>query len=287
MIVFPNAKINLGLNVLRKRGDGFHDLDTLFYPVPLCDVLEIVIVRDNVSDKNGYDIQVKTENGYTINFTSSGLPVSGDPRNNLCIRAILAFDKNYGLPGDLAVHLHKIIPMGAGLGGGSSDAAFTLKVLNQLSGNKANEKALLKIAAELGSDCSFFIRNTPAYGKGRGELLTSATTSLAGYHLVIVMPELHIGTASAFRGITPGLPVERIEEITRLDVVSWKNRLVNDFETSVFSDNPEIAALKAKLYDQGAVYASMTGSGAAVYGLFINSMVPPIFLKEAYFHFFF
>ncbi len=283
MIVFPNAKINLGLNVLRKREDGFHDLETLFYPVPLCDVLEIVIVKKNSSGKNDNIIQIETYSGFTISYSSSGLPVSGETKNNLCIRACLAYDKNFGLPGDVAIHLHKVIPMGAGLGGGSSDAAYTLNVLNQLAGLRATESELLKLAAELGSDCSFFIRNTPAFAQGRGELLNASTISLAGYHLVIIMPDIHVGTAAAFNGITPRLPVERIEELTKLDVPSWKDRLVNDFERSVFSNNPKIASIKAQLYELGAVYASMTGSGAAVYGLFKKSLPDENFNKNNFY----
>jgi len=284
MIVFPNAKINLGLHVVRKRNDGYHDIETAFYPVPIYDILEVVVTgSDNaigVDKSFAPEIQPSTtslvlKSGIEVEWSSSGLVVDGTPDRNLCLQACELYDLKFGLPGNLAVHLHKIIPMGAGLGGGSADAAFMLKTLNDFSGLRADNEALLKMAATLGSDCSFFIKNTPVLATGRGELLGPCGITLSGYQIVIVKPAIHLNTKTAFEGIRPVQPAISISQIMSAPVESWKNILKNDFEPVMFTKYPEIARIKQVFYDNGAAYASMTGSGSAVYGLFKGTLPDP------------
>lgn len=250
MIVFPNIKINLGLNVIAKRSDGYHALESAFLPVPWCDALEAVIT-DNQE----------------FTFNSSGIPIPGSSGGNLVVKAYDLLKKDFSLPG-MAVHLHKVIPMGAGLGGGSSDGAYMLKLINELCGLQLSAAALESYAARLGSDCPFFIRNAPSMVSGRGEILSPALISLQGYHIALVMPSVTVGTAEAYSWISPHPAQERIEDILRDPVNTWRNRLVNDFENPVAERYPVIAALRDQLYDLGAVYAAMSGSGAAVFGLF-------------------
>jgi len=251
MIAFPNAKINLGLNVLDKRADGFHNIDTVFFPVDLCDILEII----------------KTEDSKT-SFSSSGLRIPGNPETNLCLKAYYLLKDKFSLP-NVKIHLHKIIPMGAGLGGGSSDAAFTLKLLNNLFDLKINESDLLKFASILGADCAFFILNEPLTAFERGDQFKKITLDLSGYQIVIIVPDIHVNTAFAYTKVTPqknkSLSSNIIEEE---NIEEWKLKLVNDFEAPIFSIYPELKNIKSKLYKKGATYASMSGSGSAVYGLF-------------------
>lgn len=250
MLVFPNIKINLGLNVIAKRPDGFHALESVFYPVPWCDALEAV-----VSDKQEFK------------FTSTGLPIPGNESSNLIIKAYALLKEHYPVP-PLEIHLHKLIPMGAGLGGGSSDAAFLLKLVNELCALGLKVEELEAYAGTLGSDCPFFIRNCPAMVTGRGEILRPISFSLKGYHIAIVMPPVSVGTAEAYSWITPQRPVQPISSIIQDPVNTWRNRLVNDFEAPVCARYPVIAAVRDSLYELGAEYAAMSGSGAAVYGLF-------------------
>ena len=293
MILFPNAKINLGLHVLRKRTDGYHDLETVFYPVPLYDILEVILRPPKPDPAKQHpmaiDSQLKTatiesKSGRTVTLSSSGLPVDGNPGGNLIMRACDIFEEKFGLPGDLSIHLHKIIPMGAGLGGGSSDAAFMLNALNQLSGGKASEKELLNMAASIGSDCSFFILNQPAFAEGRGELLQPFDVSLKGYRLVIVKPTVHVDTRTAFAGINPQPREIHLSKITGTSVGTWKDKMSNDFESTIFPLHPQVEAIKNLLYEQGAIYAAMTGSGSAVYGLF-NGEIPKRDLFSGMFYF--
>jgi 4-diphosphocytidyl-2-C-methyl-D-erythritol kinase len=251
MITFPNAKINLGLHVTRRRSDGFHDLETLFFPVRVTDALEII-----PSD--------------TFNFHSSGIAMDADPERNLVVRAYRLLEKDFGLP-SVKMHLHKVIPTGAGLGGGSSDAAFALRMLNRIFSLGLSLEQLLDYAGCLGSDCPFFILDQPALAKGRGDILTTFRLDLSGLRIVIVKPPGSVNTAQAYKGIVAREPEIPLSEIISQPPETWKNCLSNDFEDFVFSLYPEIAGIKAKLYDLGAVYASMSGSGSAVFGLFIQN----------------
>ncbi|MBN2348960.1 MAG: 4-(cytidine 5'-diphospho)-2-C-methyl-D-erythritol kinase [Bacteroidales bacterium] len=252
MILFPNAKINIGLNIIEKRNDGFHNLETLFYPVGLSDVLEIV---EQPGDK-------KT----AINIT--GININGASDHNLCLKAYHLLKKDYSLP-ELNIHLHKVIPVGAGLGGGSADGAFMLTLLNQTFKLGIPDKQLENFASKLGSDCAFFIKNKPAFAKDKGDKLLPAPISLAGCSIVLVFPNLHIGTAEAYASIKPAIPkIPLVKRITETPVEEWKHVITNDFEPGIFRDYPELKLIKDLLYQNGALYASMSGSGSAIYGIF-------------------
>lgn len=248
MVSFPHSKINIGLNVLKKRDDGYHDIESCFYPIDWKDALEII-----PSGK--------------FRFSSSGLEIPGDPSSNLCVKAYKLLQKSFDLD-PVHIHLHKIIPMGAGLGGGSSDAAFTLKTLNEIFKLNLPEKELMDFAAQLGSDCAFFIQDKAVLAKERGNVFQPVSLSLKNYFLLIVNPCLHVDTAQAYRSLNPGKPVVSLEELLEMPVQEWKSNLKNDFEVPVFAKLPEVKELKKKLYEMGAVYASMTGSGSSVFGLF-------------------
>ncbi len=250
MIVFPNCKINLGLHILYKRDDGFHELNTVFYPLALNDCLEII------PSKNG-----KSAIG------SSGLSIPASKNDNLCEQAWQLMHNVYQVP-PLQMHLHKRIPIGAGLGGGSANATFTLKAINDMFGLKLPDEELLQLAARLGSDCPFFVYNTPCIASGRGEILKPIELNLKGFTIVLVMPPLHISTREAFASIKPGYPELQLSEIIKTPVKEWSSLLSNDFEPGIFKQYPIIAEIKDKLYNSGALYASMSGSGAAVFGLF-------------------
>lgn len=252
MILFPNAKINVGLFVTRRRPDGFHDLETVFYPVDLCDVLEIVPLdgRPNVCE-----------------FESSGLALDCLPGENLVEKAYALLAKDYELPG-VHVHLHKVIPNGAGLGGGSADAAFMLMGLNELFALGLEMEMMERYAAMLGSDCAFFVRNRPVFAYGKGELMENIDFSLNTYKIALVKPQKSVSTAAAYRGITPREAAINLRQLECLPVQEWEGRVKNDFEESVIPLVPEIEKIKQKLWEMGAVYVSMTGSGSAVFGLF-------------------
>jgi 4-diphosphocytidyl-2-C-methyl-D-erythritol kinase len=252
MIVFPNAKINLGLHITAKRPDGFHDIKTVFYPVPVYDALEIIKADDG---------QVNAEMGF------SGLPIPGGKESNLCLKAFgLLKDK---INCSIKVHLHKSIPMGAGLGGGSSDAAFFINLLNDLFDIDLSIKDRMDMASQLGSDCAFFIGNKPAYAIGRGEILEEIDLDLKGKYFVLVNPGIHVSTKEAFAGVVAKEPGQDLKSvIMNTPIEKWKDAIVNDFEFSVFEKYPEINALKNMVYQMGAIYASMSGSGSSVYGIF-------------------
>lgn len=264
MVQFPNAKINLGLSVTERRPDGYHNLETVFYPVPLCDVLEVI-------------------RGETFSFRATGLTIEGPEEENLVVRAWRLLQKRFGLP-PVVVRLHKVIPSGAGLGGGSSDAAFMLKMVSDLFGLNLPQKELEAEASKLGADCPFFIRNTPAFATGTGNILTPIEVDLSGYHLVLVKPQVHVHTGEAYQSITPRQPAVSVHEVVQQPVGSWKGILVNDFEESVFRLYPQIGEIKEELYRRGAVYASMSGSGSAVYGLFRESPgdLPEVFPGDCF-----
>lgn len=248
MIVFPTCKINLGLQILRKRADGYHDLDTCFYAIPWTDILEIVPAQ-------------------TLSFQATGAQIAGNPDTNLCLRAYHALQKDYALP-PVSIHLHKIIPMGAGLGGGSSDGAHTLRLLNAIFSLQLPAEKLMDYAAQLGSDCAFFVQDQPMRGTGRGEVLSPLHVSLTGKFLLVIKPDIHVSTAEAYRGVTPHVPLQSVPEILQLPIDQWKNYLINDFEKSVFAAHPQLQNIKDLLYAAGAQYASMSGSGSAVFGIF-------------------
>jgi len=258
MILFPNAKINLGLRILRRRTDGFHDLETVFYPVGWSDLLEILPASS-----------VR----YRVRLTVSGTITAGPSRNNLVRRAALMMQERYRLP-SLRIHLHKQIPAGAGLGGGSSDAAFTLRAINDLFSLDAGEKELRTMALSLGSDGPFFLMNRPVLATGRGEKLSPLPLSLKGWHLLIIYPDLHLDTATMFRLITPSDKGPSLKEIVARPPGQWRGLLVNDFEEPAGKRHPAITDIIRQLYDAGALYASLSGSGSAVYGLFRQE--PPV-----------
>jgi 4-diphosphocytidyl-2-C-methyl-D-erythritol kinase len=259
MVFFPNCKINLGLRILRKRPDGYHDLSTVFYPLALKDVLEVV--RASVDG-----------------FFSYGAPIPGDGSRdggvNLCEKAYALLKADFPALPAVAIHLYKNIPIGAGLGGGSADGAFTLVALNRQFRLGLDEAALMGYAARLGSDCPFFIINTPCLGGGRGERLEPLALDLGGYRFVLVNPGIHISTARAFGLCIPRESATPVERIVSRPVEDWRDALVNDFEEPVFTLHPELRAIKSTLYESGAVYASMTGSGSSFYGIFTRDRVP-------------
>lgn len=258
MVAFPNCKINLGLNVIGKRNDGYHDLETVFYPLRLKDAVEVI------ENKN---IQQSTLN---VQFSMSGTTVEGDIEKNLCVKAYRLLKKDFPHLPAIQMHLHKAIPMGAGLGGGSADGAFTLKLLNKKFELGLSEKQLIDHSLQLGSDCPFFIINKPCYATGRGENVQQIGIDLSNYKIVIVHPGIHISTAWAFENITPQKPVRSVKEIIHQPIETWKNELKNGFEEPVFNKYPEIKKIKDELYNAGAVYASMSGSGSSVFGIFEN-----------------
>lgn len=261
MLAFPNCKINLGLNIIRKREDGYHDLETVFLPIPFTDVLEIL-----PSDKTVTQDSVVRMDSFGGEFTITGLEV--DANDNLCIKAYNLLKQDFPKLLAIKMHLHKVIPLGAGLGGGSSDAAFTLQLLNEKFKLNLKTEQLLDYALHVGSDGPFFIINKPCFATCRGEILQPINIDLTNYKLLIVNPGIHIDTKWAFTKITPQEPKVSIKEIITQPIETWKNQLQNDFEIPVFAEYPEIEKLKKELYEQRAIYASLSGSGSTVFGIF-------------------
>lgn len=269
MLTFPNAKINLGLNITEKRPDGYHNLETVFYPIPLEDALEITELQGAPGEK--------------FRLHQAGLEIAGEADSNLVVRAYKLLDEQFHLP-PTDIHLFKHIPSGAGLGGGSADAAFMLKLLNEQFGLALTDDALEEYAARLGADCAFFIKNRPVYAEGIGNLFSPITLSLKGYRLWLVKPDIFVSTRDAFARIKPRRPQASLREIVKLPVEEWQARMVNDFEESVFPQFPAIGEIKEEMYRQGAVYASMSGSGSSVYGLFkADAEVPEVDFGEGTF----
>lgn len=249
MISFPNAKINLGLNIIEKREDGFHNLESCFYPVTWHDILEIIPAQK-------------------VSFQSSGLEIPGNPEENLCLKAYRLLNRDFAI-GPVAIHLHKIIPIGAGLGGGSSDAAFALKTLNELFNLYLEEDMLCQYARQIGSDCAFFIKNLPTLATEKGDRFENISIDLSSKCLVLVYPNIHVDTADAYSGITPSVPSKKIAGIIENEPPqNWKDLLINDFENTVFKKFPVLQRIKNELYELGAEYASMSGSGSVLLGLF-------------------
>ncbi len=261
MICFPNAKINLGLNIVSKRADGYHNLETIFYPVNLCDALEIVPAQDTKGV-----------------FRQTGISIDGNADDNLVVKAYKLLSGQYPVP-EIDIHLLKKIPFGAGLGGGSSDAAYMLKLLNDFAGLSLPVEKLEELAAGIGADCPFFIQNKPIFAEGIGNIFEDISLSLAGYQLVLVKPDIHVSTKEAYAMVKPVQPEISLKEIVRQPVDIWKTCMVNDFEYSVFNKYPEIGAIKNTLYKSGAIYASMSGSGSSVFGIF--NKIPEISFPES------
>ncbi|MDQ4141831.1 MAG: 4-(cytidine 5'-diphospho)-2-C-methyl-D-erythritol kinase [Bacteroidota bacterium] len=248
MIVFPNAKINIGLHVVSRRPDGFRNLESCFYPVNWCDALEIVPAGET-------------------RFTSSGLSIPGEASSNLCLKAYELLRQDFALQ-PVHIHLHKNIPIGAGMGGGSADAAFTLKLLNNLFELNIAIPDLENYARRLGSDCAFFIRNKPVFAVEKGDVFEPIDLNLSGYQAVIIYPDLHITTAEAYQKVVSKAPIESLRDLLQQPITTWKDRVQNDFEQALFPNYPVLPQLKAYLYEAGALFAAMTGSGSAVIGIF-------------------
>lgn len=264
MVIFPKAKINIGLRITEKRSDGFHNLQTIFYPVCLCDAVEFVVPEQLLEN----DI-----------LTVSGIMHEQDPANNLVMRAIKKIRAIKQIP-FLRVHLHKAIPVGAGLGGGSSDAASIIRSINRYFNLEISNDRLKEIALELGSDCPFFIDCIPSFAEGRGEILIPVKPLSENLHLLMVNPGIHVSTAEAYGSCIPERPETDLREIYNLEVAEWKNLMINDFEEPVFKKYPQIAELKKSMLDMGAIYSSMSGSGSTVYGIFSREPEIPQSLRS-------
>lgn len=264
MISFPNAKINLGLNIVEKRPDGYHNLETIFYPICLEDALEIV-APTNAQEE--------------CELHTTGIALEGNTENNLVVKAYRLLQKEYSLP-PIRIYLHKNIPSGAGLGGGSSDASFMLKMLNKRFDLRLSDTKLEEYAGRLGADCAFFIRNKPVFATGIGTIFHPIELSLNGFHLVLVKPDIFVSTRDAFAQMMPTRPAQSLPEIIKAPIEEWRERgMVNDFERTVFARHPQIKEIKEELHRQGAVYAAMSGSGSSVFGLF---NAPPTFSKQLF-----
>lgn len=263
MISFPNAKINIGLRITGKRPDGYHDLETVFFPVGWSDALEIASSKE-------------------LSFSSSGLEIDAPSESNLVMKAYRLLSNDFNLP-PLRIHLHKQIPFGAGLGGGSADGAFMLRMLNKTFNLDISQEKMIEYAAQLGSDCPFFLVNRPVFATGRGEVMSAIDVSLKGLSLFMVKPVIEVSTANAFRHVVPQQADISLRDLIQLPVTEWRRNIFNQFETSVFLQYPEIEAIKNQFYRLGAIYASMSGSGSCVFGLFvelpekIREFFPPIY----------
>ena len=256
MITFPDCKINLGLNVVERRPDGYHNLETVFYPVPITDALEVQAMDELFPSAVDCDLKV------------TNLVIEGDEQRNLVVRAYQLLKQDFPQLPRVHVHLYKNIPTQAGMGGGSSDCAFMLSLLNEQFVLGLSKQQLIGYAARLGADCAFFILNEPAYAEGIGERLQPVDLRLQGMYLAVVRPDIPVSTKEAFSLIKPQRPAKNCRDIVMQPVETWREELKNDFEQSVFALHPEIALIKQQLYEQGAVYAAMSGSGSAVFGLF-------------------
>lgn len=265
MLLFPNCKINIGLNVTEKYPNGYHALETVFYPINWTDILEIT---------------EKTNQNTGIKINQSGIKIDGKPENNILFKAYHLLAKIKPLP-KLSVNLHKVLPMGAGLGGGSSNAAFLISYLNNGFGLKIEDKELRQIASQLGADCAFFLTNKPVYATGIGNLFNEINLNLNKYHICLVYPNVHSNTKQAYASVNPKKPDYNLKQsIENLPVSEWKNIIRNDFEDSVFKIYPQIAELKQYFYQQNALYAAMSGSGSTVFGIFKN--MPGLSLPQEY-----
>ena len=271
MITYPIAKINLGLNVVERRPDGYHNLQTVFYPVPLTDALEVQPMTDGFPSAVACDLKV------------SNIQIEGDEQRNLVVRAYQLLKADFPQLPRLHTHLWKGIPTQAGMGGGSSDCAYMIMLLNEMFGLGLSEAQMIDYAARLGADCAFFIWSKPCYAEGIGERLQPVTLDLSGWHIAVVRPDIPVPTKEAFSRITPHYPKKNCREVVMQPVETWREDLINDFEESVFALHPELGAVKDRLYDMGATYAAMSGSGSALFGLFRDA--PELISQEFKDHF--
>jgi len=271
MLSFPNCKINLGLNVVEKRPDGYHNLETVFYPIPITDALEALPMDPAFPSAVDCDLKV------------TNIHIDGDEQRNLVVRAYNLLKKDFPTLPRVHAHLYKGIPTQAGMGGGSSDCGFMITLLNQMFKLGLQEQQMIDYAAQLGADCPFFIVNRPSYAEGIGEKLQPVPLDLQGWYLAVVRPAIPVSTKEAFSLITPQHPVKNCRDIVMQPVETWRDVLVNDFEKSVFAIHPEIGAIKERLYEMGAVYAAMSGSGSSLFGLFRNPVSLDCFDEEGTF----
>jgi 4-diphosphocytidyl-2-C-methyl-D-erythritol kinase len=271
LILFPNCKINLGLHIVNKRPDGYHDLETVFFPLPLFDALEVVT-----------DAGADTTAG--LLFTCSGNPIDAPVESISCVKAFHLLQKQFPRLSSLHMHLHKAIPSGAGLGGGSADGAFALKLLNRQAALGLSDTELAALALELGSDCPFFIYNRPCFATGRGEKLAPLSLDLSAYRVAVVNPGIHISTAWAFSRISPRPAPVDLREVVKLPPTEWKDLMTNDFEAPVEAAHSAITEIKQALYGAGALYAAMSGSGSTVFGLFKKEEAPALAFPSHYFY---
>lgn len=255
MIVFPNAKINIGLRVINRRADGYHNLETVFIPIQMKDVVEVI-----EADK--------------LTFSSSGIPIPGNSEDNLCLKAYHMVHRDIAIP-PVHIHLHKHIPIGAGLGGGSSDAAFLVKLLDKKFALGLGLERMEHYAKQLGADCAFFIHNQPVVATEKGDQFLPITLLLKAYYIVLVMPPIHVSTLEAYKNVVLSQSDQSLEEAISLPIETWKDHIDNSFEASIFRSYPSIGNIKSSLYEAGALYASMSGSGSSVYGIFEQEIKLP------------
>ncbi len=272
MVVFPNCKINIGLRIGSKRADGYHNLSTIFIPIPLTDAIEI--------------IPATSATGKQVIYSQSGITIDGSEADNLCIKAYHLLQKDFPLLPAVRMHLHKNIPMGAGLGGGSADATFTLRLLNNLFQLNLSTSQLINYSLQLGSDCPFFVINKPCFATGKGEILEELMVDLSAYKIMLINPGIHISTGWAFKQLQLSgthSDAYNLTAIIKEPIATWKNNLTNDFEFPVFQLHPEIKKIKEVLYSNGAQYAAMSGSGSTIFGIFEKNAIPTINFSETYF----
>jgi 4-diphosphocytidyl-2-C-methyl-D-erythritol kinase len=248
MITFPNSKINIGLNITSRRSDGYHDLETIIYPVQIKDALEVIEAAE-------------------MGFETSGLEIPGHANENLCLLAYDLLRKDFNLP-HLKIHLHKQIPIGAGLGGGSADAAFFIQLINEKFQLSLDVNAMQNYCRKLGTDCAFFIENKPLFAYEKGDVFKDVELDLSNYHVALVMPPVHVSTGEAYRGVKPQKPQQSLKELIQLPLEDWQGKITNDFEEHILRNHPQIRNAKAALIEAGALFALMSGSGASVYGIF-------------------
>ncbi len=254
MLIYSNAKINIGLNIVEKRSDGFHNIETIFFPIGLQDAIEIA--------------DSKTQAPYT--FSSSGIPININAEDNIVVKAYKLIREKYNFPAQ-DIHLHKKVPFGAGLGGGSANAAYMIKLLNKKFNLGMSHEYMENEVKKLGSDCAFFIKNEPAFADQKGDHLKSINIDLSGYHLLLIKPDIHISTPEAYANITAKQAKISLKELIKEPIENWKGLIKNDFEENIFLNHPLLAKIKNELYEQGALYASMSGSGSSLFGLFKNT----------------
>lgn len=260
MLTYSNAKINIGLNIVEKRKDGFHNIETIFFPIGMRDAIEIV--------------NSKEDTPYT--FSASGIPINIDAKDNIVVKAYELIRSKYSFPAQ-DIHLHKTIPFGAGLGGGSANAAYMIKLLNNKFNLGMSNKEMEREVKKLGSDCALFIKNEPAFAVGKGDQLSSIDLNLSGYHTLLIKPDIHISTPEAYANIKPQKPETSLKELIKQPIENWKDTIKNDFEASIFPKHPLLAEIKEELYEEGAIYAAMSGSGSSMFGIFKDA--PKILTK--------